>query len=144
MYGDNSVKLYFLENFQKPPSGSSKPSGDSYHFNYISGFEGKLSGSFEGLPGGFWKFSRKCNFTELSPYMVSLAYFRINHQPKIIARNIITDSSSPNLVSLAYFGIVVSFPLITNDLPLTLSMQLLSSLNPHKTLNFRTPLPIQQ
>ena len=27
--------------------------------------------------------------------------------------------------------------MITNDLPLTLSMQLLSSLKPHETLNFR-------
>jgi len=30
----------------------------------------------------------------------------------------------------------VSSALITNDLPLTLSMQLLSSLEPHETLNF--------
>jgi len=44
MYGDNYVNLHFLENFQKSSDGPSKPSGDSYHFNCISRFEGKPPG----------------------------------------------------------------------------------------------------
>jgi len=32
MYGDNSVKLHFLENFQKPPGWPSKPP-DSFPSN---------------------------------------------------------------------------------------------------------------
>jgi len=68
--------------------------------------------------GGFWKFSRNSNFNRQQRFM-EIKHMHISYNSCISIK--FNVNNFPSLVSLAYFEIVVSSPLITNALPLTLS-----------------------